>query len=60
TESQISDSKTKILSETKISMLVKPQASDASSNLKTEASMSFMSPPETKTLPRKQINPTHD
>ncbi|CAG8853848.1 45004_t:CDS:2, partial [Gigaspora margarita] len=37
TESQISDSKTKILSETKISMPVKPQASDASSNLKTEA-----------------------
>ncbi|CAG8619235.1 8809_t:CDS:2 [Cetraspora pellucida] len=60
TESQISDSKTKILSETKISMPVKPQASNVSSNLKTEASMSFMSPPKTKTLPRKQINPTHD
>ncbi|CAG8842801.1 34128_t:CDS:2, partial [Racocetra persica] len=37
TESQIFDSKTKILSETKISMPVKPQASDASSNLKTES-----------------------
>ncbi|RHZ84149.1 hypothetical protein Glove_85g69 [Diversispora epigaea] len=59
TKSQISDSKTKILSETKVSMPVKPQASDASSNLKTEVSMPFMSPPKTKTLPEKQNNPVH-
>ncbi|RHZ45881.1 hypothetical protein Glove_645g52 [Diversispora epigaea] len=55
-ESQISNSKTKILSETKVSMPVKPQASDASSILKTKASMPFMSPPETKTL---QNNPVY-